>query len=372
VTLRGLIILSGLIGVVLVALSFLNPPVSDALRPYVLAAGIGLLLLGLLLSAARTMRRSRHPEVSADIGDAWDVAPAEVAVLEPPAAVAPPRADVALLVGGNCASEPSVRWYHVAAATTTHVAAAKARLRVAVRGEQVGTADRWQWQAGDAVVDLTQVGARIPIVIGSVSESTEPLASGWVVPFKNWYLTPNANSALGPFLAPFIAGVRHVFDVTVSWDERGTAQSSSASFELRFWREPTSEPRFMRVGDRPSYRDQVGGLSELRNRGTALRKEGMMLPLAALGVWLGRVDSWKSETRALIAEVSTADSDYFWALKTFNAPLFEGVRLHDDRHRQALRELHERLIRLQFFMRPAGSSGAELSPGTASQGTRVS
>ena len=26
--------------------------------------------------------------------------------------------------------------------------------------------------------------------------------------------------------------------------------------------------------------------------------------------------------------------------------------LHDDRHRQALRELHERLIRLQFFMRP--------------------
>ena len=85
------------------------------------------------------------------------------------------------------------------------------------------------------------------------------------------------------------------------------------------------------------------------------------------------MDSWKSETRALIAEVSTADSDYFWALKTFNAPLFEGVRLHDDRHRQALRELHERLIRLQFFMRPAaGNSGAELSPGTASQGTRVS
>ena len=111
----------------------------------------------------------------------------------------------------------------------------------------------------------------------------------------------------------------------------------------------------MRIGDRPSYRDQVGGLSELHEKGTALRKEGMMLPLASLGVWLGRVASWATETRALIAEVSTADSDYFWALKNFDAPLFEGVRLHDDRHRQALRELHERLIRLQLFMRPGGA-----------------
>ena len=108
----------------------------------------------------------------------------------------------------------------------------------------------------------------------------------------------------------------------------------------------------MRVGDRPSYRDQVGGLAELRDKGTALRKEGMMLPLASLGVWLGRVDSWTSETRSLIAEVSTADSDYFWALKNFEAPLFEGVRMHDERHRKAMRELHERLTRLQFFMRP--------------------
>jgi len=159
-------------------------------------------------------------------------------------------------------------------------------------------------------------------------------------------------SELGIDLAPFIAGLRHVFDVTVSWDERGIAQSSSASLELRFWREPTSEPRFIRIGDRPSYRDQVGGLGERRDKGAALRKEGMMLPLPALNVWLGRVDSWTSETRALLAEVSTADSDYFWALKNFDAPLFEGVRLHDDRHRKALRELHERLARLQLFMRP--------------------
>jgi hypothetical protein len=81
----------------------------------------------------------------------------------------------------------------------------------------------------------------------------------------------------------------------------------------------------------------------------------MMLPLAALGVWLGRVDSWTSETRSLIAEVSTADSDYFSALKNFEAPLFEGIRMHDERHRKALRELHERLTRLQFFMRPGGT-----------------
>jgi hypothetical protein len=288
------------------------------------------------------------------IGGARQVEAADVGVLEPAAPVAPPRAEVMLLVGGNGASEPSVRWYQVAAATATHVAATKSRVSVRVRGEQVG-AEHWQWQTGDRAIDLTQTGARVPIVIGGVMESTEPIGSGWVVPFKNWYLTPNASSALGPFLAPFIGGFRHVFDVAVSWAERGVAQSSSASFELRFWREPTSEPRFIRIGDRPSYRDQVGGLGELRDRGTALRKEGMMLPLPALNVWLGRVDSWTSETRSLIAEVSTADSDYFWALKSFVAPLFEGVRLHDDRHRQALRELHERLIRLQFFMRPGGT-----------------
>ena len=332
------------IGLVLIGLSFLSLPLTEPFRPYVLYAGIGLLLLGLVL----TMARRTRAEMPAS-GDAQGAG--DVAVLEPAAPVAPPRAEVTLLVGGNGASDPAVRWYQVAAATLTGVAAPKARLSVAVRGERVG-AERWQWQTGDAAIDLMQTGARIPIVIGGVRESAEPpTASGWVVPFKNWFLTPNASSGLGPFLAPFIAGVRHVFDVTVSWSEKGVAQTSSASFELRFWREPTSEPRFIRIGDRPSYRDQVGGLEELRDKGTALRKEGMMLPLAALGVWLGRVDSWTTETRALIAEVSTADSDYFWALKNFDAPLFEGIRMHDERHRQALRELHERLIRLQFFMR---------------------
>jgi hypothetical protein len=342
--LRSLIALACfVIGLVLIGLSFLSLSATDGFRQYLLYAGIGLLLLGLVLAVVRR----RRDEVPAS----RDVQPtADVAVLEPPAPVAPPRAEVALLVGRSGGSDPSRRWYHAAAATTNGVAASKARLRIAVRGEQAG-AD-WRWQTGDRDIDLTQLGAGIPIVIGAVTEPAEPIASAWVVPFKNWFLTPNASSALGPFLAPFIAGVRHVFDVTVSWQERGIAQSSSASFELRFWREPTSEPRFIRIGDRPSYRDQVGGLAELRDRGTALRKEGMMLPVAALGVWLGRVDSWTSETRSLLAEVSTADSDYFWALKNFEAPLFEGVRLHDDRHRKALRELHERLSRLQLFMRP--------------------
>jgi len=331
-------------GLILVGLRFLSLPLTDAFQPYVLYAGIGLLLLGLVLAITR---RSRG-----EVPTPREVRPAgDVAVLEPATPVAPPRAEVALLVGGNSASEPSVRWYHVAAATLTGVAAPKARISVAVRGEEV-RAERWQWQTGEGAVDVMQTGARIPIVIGGVRESSEPLGSGWVIPFKNWYLTPNAISAVGPFLAPFISGVRHVFDVTVDWKEKGVAQSASASFELRFWREPTSEPRFLRIGDRPSYRDQVGGLSELHEKGTALRKEGMMLPLASLGVWLGRVASWTAETRALIAEVSTADSDYFWALKNFDAPLFEGVRLHDDRHRQALRELNERLIRLQHFIRP--------------------
>ncbi|MDQ2915519.1 MAG: hypothetical protein M3T56_20020 [Chloroflexota bacterium] len=338
-------------GLLLIGLSFVEPPVTDASRPNLLYVGIGVLLLGL---ATATLRRGPRREIDVSAGGARHAAAADVSVLEPPPApVAPPRADVTLRVDGNGASDPSVRWYHVAATTGTDVAARKAHLGIAVRGEQAGTG--WQWQTGDRAVDLTQAGSRIPIVIGGVRESVEPIGPGWVVPFKNWYLTPNAVSAVGPFLAPFIAGFRHIFDVTVRWDERGIAQSSSASFELRFWGDPTSEPRFIRIGDRPSYRDQAGGLGELRDRGTALRKEGMMLPLTALGAWLGRVVSWTGETRSLIAEVSTADGDYFWALKAFNAPLFEGVRLHDDRHRQALRELHERLIRLQFFMRPAGT-----------------
>lgn len=347
---RALIVASGVLGPVLIGLGLLT----DAFPPYLLDAGIGVLLLGLVLATAGTFRRRRRRESEVKIGDTRHVPAARVGVLESAAPVAPSRADIVLLVGANGATEPSVRWYHVAAATTTHVAAPKARLSVAVRGEQAGPG-RWQWQAGNGAVDLTQAGARIPIVIGRVSDSAEPIGSGWVVPFKTWYLTPNATSSLGPFLAPFIAGFRHIFDVTVSWAERGIAQSSSASFELRFWREPTSEPRFIRIGDRPSYRDQIGGLGELRDRGTALRKEGMMLPLPALNVWLGRVDSWTIETRALLAEVSTADSDYFWALRNFDAPLFEGVRMHDERHRKALRELNERLTRLQYFMRAGGT-----------------
>jgi hypothetical protein len=351
VTLRTTITLvCAVLGPVLIGLSF----ATDAFRPYVLYVGVGLLVLGLVLAAARTRSRGRGRTIEAD---AEQPVAADMPVLEPTPPVAPPRAEIALRVAGNDAGEPSVRWYHVAAVATTEIAVRKARLSVAVRAEQAPA--EWHWESGNRVLDITRSDVRIPIVIGRVTESAEPLGSGWVVPFRNWYLTPNGRATLGPFLAPFIAGFRHVFDVTVSWDERGVAQSSSASFELRFWREPTSEPRFMRIGDRPSYHDQLGGLTELRDKGTALRKEGMMLPLASLGVWLGRVESWTSETRAVIAEVSTADSNYFWALKTFNAPLFEGVRLHDDRHRQALRELNERLVRLQFFMRPAATNKLE-------------
>src|SRR3979411_1696531 len=126
------------IGAVLIGLNFLNLRLTDALRPYLLYAGIGLLVVGFVLAVVRWSRA--EPAASGDLERAGDVA-----VLEPAAPVAPARAEVILLVGGNGASAPSVRWYHVAAATTTHVGASKARLRVAVRGEQVG-ADRGQWE----------------------------------------------------------------------------------------------------------------------------------------------------------------------------------------------------------------------------------
>ena len=59
--------------------------------------------------------------------------------------------------------------------------------------------------------------------------------------------------------------------------------------------------------------------------------------------------------RRLAGQSPAPSAEYFWALKNFNAPLFEGIRLHDDRHRQKLRELHERLIRLQMFMKPGAT-----------------
>jgi hypothetical protein len=340
----------GLVGTVLVGLSFLNPPVTAASRPTVLGAGLVLLVLGSLLATIRTLRRRPRREVSADVQETERDAPAAMIVREPAPPVALPKADVSLRVAGNGAAERWVRWYHVAAATLTDVAARHAKATVAVRGEQVD-AEPWRWADNERALDLTQAGARIPLVIGGVVDPAQPLANGWTVPFRNWYLTPSANGSLGRFLAPFIAGFRHVFEVTVTWTEGGTEQRSSAAFELRFWREPTSEPRFLRVGDRPSYHDQAGGLAEQRDKGVALRKEGMLLPPASLPVWLGRVDRWTSETRELITEVSTADSDYFWNLSSFTAPLFEGVRIHDDRHRRSLQGLHERLIRLQNFVR---------------------
>src|SRR5437879_13522595 len=110
------------IGLALIGIRFLNLTVTDAFRPYVLYAGIGLLLLGLVLvvtrPAADEMPASRDVQPTAD-----------VAVLEPAAPqVAPPRAEVTLGVGGNGASESSVRRYHVAAATGTAVRSEERRV----------------------------------------------------------------------------------------------------------------------------------------------------------------------------------------------------------------------------------------------------
>src|SRR5207247_1142525 len=122
-------------GLVLVGLSFVEPPVSDPSRPNLLYVGIGVLVLGLLLAVAG--RRRDETAVSRDVQPTGDVA-----VLEPAPPVTPPRAEVALRVGGNAASEPSVRWYQVAAVTGTDIAARKAHVSVTVRGEQAA-AEHW-------------------------------------------------------------------------------------------------------------------------------------------------------------------------------------------------------------------------------------
>src|SRR5205814_9553171 len=156
----------------------------DHAGPKLLYVGMGVLVLGRVLAVAgrrgkeTAVPRKTHP-------------PGPVALLDQAPSVAPPRAEVAWLVGGNGASEPSVRWYHVAAATLTGVTAPKARISVAVRGEEV-RAERWQWQTGEDAVDVMQTGARIPIVIGGGRESGEALGAGGVIPCTNWDRTPNA------------------------------------------------------------------------------------------------------------------------------------------------------------------------------------
>ena len=96
----------------------------------------------------------------------------------------------------------------------------QSRLRWRHAYRRLTRAERWRWQNAERA-DLREAGARIPLVIGAIKESAQPMAVGWAVPYKNWYLTPTGSAALGRFLAPFIAGFRHVFDVTVNWSEGG-------------------------------------------------------------------------------------------------------------------------------------------------------
>src|SRR2546423_10067501 len=92
ITLRRRVALACIaIALLLLGLNFVNPPGTNA--PYLLFAGIALLLLGLAMA---TLRRGPRRKSDASAGGASRVAAADVAELEPSPPVALPRADVTL------------------------------------------------------------------------------------------------------------------------------------------------------------------------------------------------------------------------------------------------------------------------------------
>lgn len=262
-----------------------------------------------------------------------------------------PRAEVDLRAAGNLPSEPWLRWFHIIAVTTTDVIAGGARVSVLHR-RYGAVSESWRWQGGSEIAEIRRVGVRIPLIVGALRDPNVPTSVGWWITRGNWYLTPLAHLTLGRHVTYFAPSARNVFDVTVSWDEDGQERAELAAFELRFWREMASEPRFIRVGDRPTVDDQIGGLTELRDAGVALRNEGMILgPVGNVTHWIGRVRQWAEETRDLISEVSTRDANFFYTLNTFMPAGFDDVAVQSPEHLLNLRCLHEQIQRLQTFMR---------------------
>lgn len=261
-----------------------------------------------------------------------------------------PPAEVELYVAGNTATEDWARWYHVAARSTTESVALQARVSVVHQTRSIAP-EQWRWQGGAATVDIRRTGMLIPLVVGGVRHAVRSLTVGWYVAEGCWYLTPLGNQGAGRFFAAFVPNERHLFDVTVSWVEGGLERQANASFELRFWRKKASDPRFIRVGVRPTYMDQAGGLGELRDAGVALRNRGSDLPdPSAVDPWRSEVEDWALEAESLIAEVSASEASMLRTLDTFAAVQFPGARIHGDSHLLELQVLHEKIERLTQFM----------------------
>jgi hypothetical protein len=259
-------------------------------------------------------------------------------------------ADVELYSIGNTATEEWARWYHVAARTTSDSVAEHARVSVVHQRRSI-TSEQWRWQGGEATADLRRTGTLIPLVAGGLRQTARSLAVGWYVAEGCWYLTPLAHQGPGRFFGAFAPDERHLFDVTVSWIEEGSERQAIASFELRFWKNRSSEPRFLRVGQRPTYMDQAGGLGELRDAGVALRNRGGALPSpSAVDGWGSEVGRWSDEVESLISEVSPSEGSMFRTLNTFDVVQFPSARVHGDRHLLQLQVVHEKVARLTRFM----------------------
>lgn len=210
--------------------------------------------------------------------------------------------------------------------------------------------EQWRWQGGAEAVDIRRSGILIPLVAGGLRQTTRSLAVGYVAE-GCWYLTPLAHHGRGRFFAAFVPDERHLFDVTVSWSEAGTEWQANASFELRFWKKKSSEPRFLRVGQRPSHVDQAGGLGELRDAGVALRNRGSALrDAAAVPTWRTDLETWEREAESVIAEVSPTEANLFRTLDTFSAAQFPTARIYEPDQLVGLQVLHEKIARLTRFM----------------------
>lgn len=206
------------------------------------------------------------------------------------------------------------------------------------------------WQGGERRVELRSTGARIPIAIGGMADATQPIAVGWWVPRRSWFLTPEAHRSRGRFVG-VSPNSRQTFKVSVTWLEDRAERLSESTFELRFWNNPESEPRFLRIGDRPTYRDQIGGLSEQHASGVALRNEGIAVDAVLAVSWRDRVNRWTDESLAIVNEASPDQAVFFRTLNNFEVVTFPNAIDRSDEHLLDLRVLHERLNRLQRFIR---------------------
>lgn len=341
---------AGLVGPLVLALALQGSVLPSEWSVQLLWGGVILLVVAIGLAAAPRIRTEGSGSTAVARIDAKNVAGRDINIVTEPTAAAPSPAEIEIRRFGNTATEPWVRWYHLEARALTDVIADGAIVAVRVRG-QAPAWQTWRWEGAAEFAQIRRAGVRIPLVVGGTRNNPSVISTGWFVGRGNWYLTPLVHTTLGAYMRFFAPNARQVFDARVSWNSAGIEHAVEASFELRFWSEPESGARLLRIGDAPTLEDQMGGLTELRSKGVALRNQGMQLVPGSADSWLQDVAAWAEQVFELIGEVSASDANFFHILNQFTPVEFQNVAFYSNEHRLGLQILNEQISRLQQFMR---------------------